>query len=88
MRNIVKYLALALICGALCVPAADARGRNNAGRDKRTEKSTVHSRPGSSVTGRKNDRHDRDNKKQHNNHPQHATRPGTGHSRPQPPARP
>lgn len=73
MRKIVQYVTIALICGALCVPAADARGRNNSNeRDRRTEKTTGHKRGSTTASSRKNDRKDRDG---------HKARPGASHDK-------
>ncbi len=96
MRKFVKYVAIALISGALCVPAADARGRNNNQPDRRTEKTTARKRPATPAAGNKSGRNDKHAGKPADKHagkPQaapapNARRPHTGPAKPQTPQKP
>lgn len=73
MKRLFRYVAILLLSGALLSPAAEARGRNDRGREQ-PQHSQPQSRPGN------NGRPSHGNGgQQHNNRPAPQQRPGNGH---------
>ena len=83
MQKIYRTIAILLLCGALCTPCVEARGRNN-GHDRPEQHQT---RP---TPGRNDNKHgNRPGNSGHNQRPQGPQRPqGNHHGQPQRPPQP
>lgn len=83
MKRILRTVAIVLMCGALAVPAMDARGRNNTGNGGGTTHQPAN-RPGNSGRGSGQSNNSRpSNNNRNNNRPgNNNSRPGNNNNRP------